>query len=148
MLVTTRFIIELITAKHMSKCIYPKWVSQIPKMGKSLIIQRLLQRLLIILPINRQIQRYQQKQFTIYTTKCTRLPKSRGLTPKRRSQIQARWKEESERQSLSWWKSFFEYVNQSDFLANGSNGWKGANLEWLTNPNNMVKVIEGQYENE
>lgn len=84
----------------------------------------------------------------LYNEVCTRLPKSRGLTPKRRSQIQARWKEESERQSLSWWKSFFEYVNQSDFLANGSNGWKGANLEWLTNPNNMVKVIEGQYENE
>lgn len=87
----------------------------------------------------------------LYNEVCTRLPKSRGLTPKRRSQIQARWKEESERQNLDWWRAFFEYVNQSDFLANGSGGsssWKGANLEWITNANNMVKIIEGQYENE
>lgn len=84
----------------------------------------------------------------LYNEICTRLPTSRGLSPKRRDQIQARWKEDTERQSLDWWRAFFEYVNQSDFLANGLGSWKGANLEWITNANNMVKIIEGQYENE
>lgn len=84
----------------------------------------------------------------LYNKICTRLPTSRGLSPKRRDQIKARWKEDAERQNLDWWKSFFEYVNESDFLANGLGSWKGANLEWITNANNMVKIIEGQYENE
>lgn len=61
-----------------------------------------------------------------------------------------RWKESKDRQTLDWWKGYFSYVKQSDFLmgrVTGSNGRAfDCDLEWLISPKNFLKVIEGKYE--
>jgi hypothetical protein len=35
----------------------------------------------------------------------------------------------------------------SDFLSGRNGKWTGCNFDWLINENNMVKVLEGNYEN-
>lgn len=62
-----------------------------------------------------------------------------------------RWRESSLRQSLDWWKQFFSYVGQSDFLMGRIDGGNrrafDCDLEWLIRPTNFTKVLEGKYEN-
>ena len=76
------------------------------------------------------------------------LPRVVVFTDKRKKQLSARWKEDKSRQAIEWWTGYFEYVSSIPFL-NGQNNrnWK-ADFEWLTNQNNLAKVIEGKYENE
>lgn len=64
----------------------------------------------------------------------------------RQKLLRSRWKEEKDRQSLDWWKEFFEYVRQCPLLMghSGNREWE-ATLEWLIKPKNFVKVIEGTY---
>jgi hypothetical protein len=65
--------------------------------------------------------------------------------------LRARWRENSDRQSLEWWRDYFAYVRECDFLMGRKNGRGGepfeCDLEWLIKPRNLVKVIEGKYEN-
>lgn len=72
------------------------------------------------------------------------LPKVKVFSPKRKSMLKARWQEKKDRQSLKWWEGYFKYVRQSDFLMGREAKFK-ANLEWLINARNIVKVIEGNY---
>lgn len=81
------------------------------------------------------------------------LPKVIDWTPARASMLRTRWKEKPERQSLEWWKAFFESISESDFLmgrTNGNNGRKPfkADMEWIVRPQNMVKILEGKYSND
>ena len=64
--------------------------------------------------------------------------------------LRKRWTEKTERQSLDWWKRFFEYVGESAFLTGKANGSPDkppfeATLEWIIKPTNFAKVIEGNY---
>ncbi|NIJ86971.1 hypothetical protein FHY35_004021 [Xanthomonas arboricola] len=65
---------------------------------------------------------------------------------KRPKHLQARWREDPQRQDLDWWRRFFVYVSRSDFLM-GRKTEFAADLEWLIAPSNIAKVIEGKYEN-
>lgn len=72
------------------------------------------------------------------------------LTEKRKAQLRQRWREDVKRQDAEWWKKYFAYVKQSDFLCGRVEGREGkrpfvADLEWLTNPTNFAKVVEGKY---
>ena len=76
----------------------------------------------------------------------------REWTDARQTLLRNRWKEKKERQDLGWWRDFFGYVAQSDFLCGRVDGRSGkppfqADLEWLVRPSNLVKVVEGKYEN-
>lgn len=70
----------------------------------------------------------------------------------RQTALRARWRESCKRQDLDWWRGFFNYVKESDFLmgrveaANGSKPFQ-ADLEWLIKSSNFVKVVEGKYAN-
>lgn len=75
------------------------------------------------------------------------LPQPRKLDPDRKKKIIARWREDRERQSLDWWRNFWAYVAQSDFLTGRDGKWQSCNLDWLLEPKNMRKVTEGNYEN-
>lgn len=79
------------------------------------------------------------------------LTRVRDWTPERQAFLRKRWTEKTERQSLDWWRTFFEYVGRSDFLTGRKAGRGGepfeCDLEWLVRPKNFVKVIEGKYEN-
>lgn len=70
----------------------------------------------------------------------------RAWTEKRRRLLSTSWKEDDERQSLSWWRAYFDYVKQCPFLMGKSkNEWQ-ADLQWLVTSANLVKVIEGKYQ--
>lgn len=79
------------------------------------------------------------------------LTRVREWTAPRQALLRKRWNENPDRQSLAWWRDFFSFVQQSDFLmgrkaSRGSDPFE-CDLEWLVRPNNIVKVIEGKYDN-
>lgn len=73
----------------------------------------------------------------------------RDWTPARAQLLRARWREDSKRQNLDWWRKFFGYVGQSGFLMGRthSQGRKPfeLGLEWLLKAENFAKVREGAY---
>jgi hypothetical protein len=78
------------------------------------------------------------------------LARVREWTQERQSFLRKRWSEKPERQTLDWWREFFAYVGQSDFLMGRRETQTGTfecDLEWLVRPKNFIRVIEGRYEN-
>jgi hypothetical protein len=81
----------------------------------------------------------------LYHKTLPELPVVKHWTEERRKNLQARWIEEVKRQSLDWWKNYFEYIRESPFLmGNGNKKWT-PNLEWFVKKTNLVNVIEGKY---
>jgi hypothetical protein len=75
------------------------------------------------------------------------LPAVKDWNETRRRALQARWKEAEKRQTLAWWEKYFLAVKDTPFLCGENNrGWR-ANLEWLVQRRNLVKIIEGGFEN-
>lgn len=87
-----------------------------------------------------------QEIINLYSKNLPMLTQVRDWTDKRSKLLKARWREKKERQNLEWWDRFFSYVASSDFLTGKSKDWQ-ADIEWLLNSSNMIKVIEGKYEN-
>lgn len=91
----------------------------------------------------------------LYHEVLPQLPKVRIWTDARRKLLASRWREDKKRQSLDWWRRLFGYVAKSDFLCGRveSTGTRRgqppfqADLEWIVRPSNIVKIIEGKYEN-
>ena len=63
-----------------------------------------------------------------------------------KTRIRARWKADKQRQSLDWWSWYFQGVSECDFLMGKKTDF-AATLHWLTGPQNMSKVLNGQYLN-
>jgi hypothetical protein len=75
-------------------------------------------------------------------------PSVRDWTPARAALLRARWNEDAKRQTLTYWRDFFEYVATCDFLVGRSKGKPFfASLPWLVKQENFAKVREGNYEN-
>ena len=92
-----------------------------------------------------------QEIISLYHEVLPVLPRVREWNKARQAYLRGRWKENPDRQSLDWWRDFFGYVAESDFLCGRVPGRNGsppfqADLEWLVRPNNFIKVIEGKYE--
>jgi hypothetical protein len=83
------------------------------------------------------------------------LPAGRQINAKlwngtRAKHLQARWREDSERQTLAWWENFFTYCGQSKFLTGRTPPRLDRNafeisLDWIVNPTNFAKIHEGTY---
>ena len=70
----------------------------------------------------------------------------------RKARLQTRWREKKERQHLGWWDDLFTHVAASAFLT-GRAYRPGhepflVNLDWILKPDNMAKIIEGEYNRE
>ena len=78
-----------------------------------------------------------------YNEKCPKLPQVQTLSDKRMTAIRVRYlKYGKEKLEL-----LFKKAGESDFLNGKSTlGWK-ATFDWLLNENNMLKVLEGNYDN-
>lgn len=74
---------------------------------------------------------------------CTSLPKVKKLTDFRRKRIK---KAKSNLSDISF-EQFFKMVEASDFLTGRSNDWTGCCFDWILSPNNLTKIIEGNYTN-
>jgi predicted phage replisome organizer len=71
------------------------------------------------------------------------LPKAIKLTETRKKHIQARIKEHG----LETCIQALDKIKASDFLSGKNNqGWK-PNLDWIVNQSNMIKILEGAYDN-
>ncbi|MEO8964508.1 MAG: hypothetical protein ABI370_07545 [Gammaproteobacteria bacterium] len=91
-----------------------------------------------------------QEIINLYHTALPMCPPVRAWNKTRQGLLRQRWNENLKHQTLEWWKNYFEYVKQSEFLTGRSTGRTDkppfvANLEWLVRPSNFVKVIEGNY---
>lgn len=94
-----------------------------------------------VIPVERVVALYHE--LLPSNTRCEK------LTAKRRGHIQARWR--SDLPTLDAWRNFFTEVGQSKFLT-GRIPPKPprttpfvADIDWLINENNFVKVLEGKF---
>ena len=73
-------------------------------------------------------------------------PFCRSVSESTTKSVRSRWREDEQRQNLEWWKQYFNTVKSSDFLTGKIKDFQ-ASFEWLVNPSNMTKVINGNYAN-
>lgn len=83
----------------------------------------------------------------LYHLYCTSLPSIRVVSDKRKKLMRARWNKYNH---LDIYKELFKKAEASDFLSGravkGESSWT-CNFDWLLNENNMLKVLEGNYDN-
>ena len=72
----------------------------------------------------------------------------------RKAATRARWAEklklgkyDSVETGVAYWRKLFAFVEASDFLAGRSGKWR-ADFDWVMNPSNLGKIVEGKYVNE
>lgn len=89
-----------------------------------------------------------QEIIALYHEVLPQCPQVREWTPSRATQLRARWNEDEQRQNLTYWRRFFEYVGTCDFLVGRSGKVPFfADLAWMTKSANFVKIRESKYEN-
>lgn len=91
---------------------------------------------------DRDIINYQQIA-DLYNATCVSFPALKILSDSRKKSIKARLKT----YTVDDFKKVFELAEGSDFLkGKNDRNWK-ANFDWLIAEKNMIKVLEGTYEN-
>ena len=84
-----------------------------------------------------------EKVVEVFNNTCNHLPKVQKLTKKRKAAIHNRIKEYGKQKV----NAVFKEVATSNFLNGESDrGWK-ADFDWVMNPNNFIKILEGKYQN-
>lgn len=79
----------------------------------------------------------------LYHEHCPSLPKVVKITDARRKAIKARLKNYTEGDLII----AFDKAEASGFLRKGSGTWNGASFDWIMNERNIVKILEGNYDN-
>ncbi len=81
----------------------------------------------------------------LYNSICKSLSQVRSLSSIRKKHIKARW--EQFKGDINTFKNAFELIESSAFCRGSNNtNWK-ADLDWIIcNDNNIIKVLEGKYE--
>jgi hypothetical protein len=72
------------------------------------------------------------------------LPSVKLVTDTRKKHLKARWHSSDKTPNLGWWKEFFGYIRESDFLMGRKADFR-ASFDWIINSTNFVKIIEGNY---
>lgn len=78
----------------------------------------------------------------LYHSICVSFPKVKVVTDARKAAI----KERLESYSMDDFRTVFENAEQSSFLKGKNNRNWSANFDWLIGKNNIVKVLEGNYQ--
>lgn len=79
-----------------------------------------------------------------YNELCPSLPTVTRLMDKRTRAIKARL---NDKFTLIDLESAFVKAETSDFLSGRSGKWTGCNFDWIINETNLVKILEGSYDN-
>jgi hypothetical protein len=87
-----------------------------------------------------------QKIIEIYHEVLPELPYIQEWDTQAAGWLKKRWREKPERQNLEFWRQYFAWVKESDFLMGRSNDFN-ADLRWLVRPSNFAKVVNGNYHN-
>ena len=82
----------------------------------------------------------------LYNSTCKSLSQVRSLSTKRKSHLKARF--EQFKYNLKTFEEVFKKLEDSEFCkGDNDRGWK-ADFDWIMqNDNNMLKVLEGKYDN-
>ena len=80
-----------------------------------------------------------QKIINSFNDVCIDLPKVLSLTDKRKARIR-----NAVRTIGGDLTGFFRLVEDSDFLTGRSGQWR-ADFDWITEPSNIIKILEGNY---
>ena len=78
----------------------------------------------------------------MYNETCVSFPKCTALSESRKKAIKARLKT----YSVSDFRKLFEKAQKSSFLKGKNNSNWSANFDWLIKDGNMVKVLDGNYD--
>jgi hypothetical protein len=71
------------------------------------------------------------------------IPKIKAMTESRRQKVKAIISKHGKEKIML----VFDKIRQSDFLmGNNKNGWH-CDFDWIFNPNNFIKILEGNYDN-
>ena len=81
---------------------------------------------------------------SLYHEHCISLPRVQSVTEKRKKAMRVLYKKYK---NLAIFKQIFEKAEASDFLTGRSGRWTSCNFDWLLKESNMVKVLEGSYDN-
>ena len=79
---------------------------------------------------------------SLFNNLCKSLPKIQKLTETRKRAIKS-----AEKQLNGDFENFFKKVEQSDFLTGRNGVWNGCCFDWILKPQNLIKIIEGNYNN-
>lgn len=85
-----------------------------------------------------------------YNKFCPSLSRATELTTSRKNSIRLRWGKYANHVTgpLAIFDSLFKKAEGSDFITGRDGKWKGKRgIDWLLNEQNMVKVLEGNYDN-
>ena len=74
---------------------------------------------------------------------CKSLPSVQKLTDKRRKQI----KNANKLLNKITFDELFRMVENSNFLTGRNGNWNGCCFDWIMKPSNLIKIIEGNYNN-
>jgi hypothetical protein len=83
-----------------------------------------------------------EKILEIFSSVCVDLPQPKKITPARKTAIKNRVRENS----IEDLGRVFTLVHESDFLSGRKTDFK-ASLDWILNPTNFLKILEGNYKN-
>jgi len=129
----------------------PKQVTEVTHRGDKSNLNRGTQNSKLIQKILLQKEKKKEKEKIIvpyeeieelFNSICKSLPKIKELTEKRKTGIRCRW---LKYKNIDVFKELFTLVENSRFLTGGGDkGWV-ADFDWLINENNMIKVLEGNY---
>lgn len=81
---------------------------------------------------------------SLYHGLAPSFPRIQKLTEKRKRAIRARWRTDP---NLETFKQLFWKAEASDFLSGRNGKWTSCNFDWLISESNMIKVLEGAYDN-
>lgn len=84
-----------------------------------------------------------QSVINSFNSICVSLPTVQKLTDKRRKRMKNAKKILGE---MSF-EEFFRIIESSDFLTGRNGVWNGCGFDWIFNPANLTKIIEGNYAN-
>lgn len=80
----------------------------------------------------------------LFNTICNTLPKIQDIKETRQKTIRVIWKDVD---SIDYFKTLFEKVNESDFLSGRNGKWMNCCFDWIIKPANRKKILEGTYIN-
>lgn len=73
---------------------------------------------------------------------CRSLPKVLSLNSKRRHNIRR-----ADKLIDGRFEEFFRRIENSDFLTGRVGSWSGGSFDWVLKPDNIMKILEGNYDN-
>lgn len=75
-------------------------------------------------------------------------PRVKKWSETRQGKLRQRWKEDTDRQNLDWWRAYFRNVRLCFWFTGENKRHWYPDLEWLVEKGNLIRLIEGRWKTE